>query len=264
MAEPAAHSRVGIAMERAGDTLRPLADRLRNLTWFWIAGSVLLAVALPLFLITGSVRIVSTSELLYDYGFDKYDIERRTGIPRAELDRAAESLIDYFGNGDVRIDSRVNFGQGDVPLYKEREILHLVDVKSLFRLVNDVEKGSFGFVAFFILLALAVRGWSYLPLLWRTLLWSGAGTLVLVIVIGIATAISFDEVFLRFHLVSFANDLWLLDPRTHYLIQMFPQNFFLDATLAISAFVIVEFGAILGAVWLFNRKARKRLASGAG
>ena len=264
MAEQAARSRVTVAAGRAGDTLRPLAARLREVTWFWLAGSVLLAVALPLFLITGSVRIVSTSELLYDYGFDKYDIERRTGIPRAELDRAAESLIDYFGNADVRIDSRVNFGQGDVPLYKEREILHLVDVKNLFGLVNDVEKGSFGFVAFFILLALAVRGWSYLPLLWRTLLWSGAGTLVLVAVIGIATAISFDEVFLRFHLVSFANDLWRLDPRTHYLIQMFPQNFFLDATLVISAFVIVEFGAILGAVWLFNRKARKRLGASAG
>ena len=260
MAEQAAPSRVTAATGRAGDTLRSLSARLRNMAWLWVLGSVLLAVALPLLLITGSVRIVSTSELLYDYGFDKYNIERRTGIPRAELDRAAESLIDYFGNGDVRIDSRVNFGQGDVPLYKEREILHLVDVKNLFGLVNDIEKGSFGFVAFFILLALAVRGWSYLPLLWRTLLWSGAGTVVLVAVIGIATAISFDEVFLQFHLVSFANDLWLLDPRMHYLIQMFPQNFFLDATLAIAALTLAEFAAILGVVWLFNRKARKRLS----
>ncbi len=244
------------------DTLRPQAERLRKVTWFWLVGSVLLAVAMPLFLITGSVRVISNSELLYDYGFDRYNIERRTGIPRDELDRAAESLIDYFGNDDVRIDSRVNFGQGDVPLYKEREILHLIDVKDLFGLVNDVELGSFGFVAFFVLLGIAVKGWLFLPLLWRTFLWSGAGTVILVVVIGIAAAISFDEVFLQFHLISFANDLWLLDPRTHYLIQMFPQNFFLDATIMIAVLTIVEFGAILGAVWLLKRKFRKRISTG--
>ena len=62
-------------------------------------------------------------------------------------------------------------------------------------------------------------------------------------------------------MISFANDLWLLDPRTHYLIQMFPQNFFLDATIMIAALTIVEFGAILGAVWLLNRKFWKRISA---
>ena len=46
--------------------------------------------------------------------------------------------------------------------------------------------------------------------------------------------------FLMFHLISFSNDLWQLDPSRHYLIAMFPQNFFFDATVAIAIATIFE------------------------
>ncbi|MDD2471668.1 MAG: DUF1461 domain-containing protein, partial [Dehalococcoidales bacterium] len=36
-------------------------------------------------------------------------------------------------------------------------------------------------------------------------------------------------------LISFSNDLWLLDPAKDYLIMMFPQGFWADAALLVAA-----------------------------
>lgn len=38
----------------------------------------------------------------------------------------------------------------------------------------------------------------------------------------------------RFHLLTFVNDLWLLDPEKDWLIRMFPEQFFYDAVKGIA------------------------------
>ena len=50
----------------------------------------------------------------------------------------------------------------------------------------------------------------------------------------------FDRLFIAFHLISFSNDLWQLDPSRHMLIAMFPQNFFFDATLIVAVLTVIE------------------------
>ena len=66
--------------------------------------------------------------------------------------------------------------------------------------------------------------------------------------------IDFNFVFTRFHFLSFANDLWMLDPRTDNLIIMFPQRFFFEATLMIAVMTAIEFaGLVVGAKLLSNR-----------
>ena len=55
--------------------------------------------------------------------------------------------------------------------------------------------------------------------------------------------IAFDQVFLAFHRVSFANDFWKLDPSRDYLVMMFPEGFWFDCTL--SVIVLIIGGAVL-------------------
>ena len=57
----------------------------------------------------------------------------------------------------------------------------------------------------------------------------------------LASSINFSWIFTQFHLLSFSNDLWILDPRKDKLIMMFPQRFFLETTLLIGLFTIVEY-----------------------
>jgi integral membrane protein (TIGR01906 family) len=70
-----------------------------------------------------------------------------------------------------------------------------------------------------------------------------------VVLVGLGALAGFDRLFLAFHEVSFSNDLWQLNPRTDYLIAMFPEGFFFDATILITLLVIVESIALAAPRW---------------
>jgi integral membrane protein (TIGR01906 family) len=59
----------------------------------------------------------------------------------------------------------------------------------------------------------------------------------------------FNSLFYLFHIVSFSNELWLLDPTRDYLIMMFTESFFYDAAIMVIATIIAE-AVILGLVTL--------------
>ena len=86
---------------------------------------------------------------------------------------------------------------------------------------------------------------EFWPKLNRLLRWGGGVTLGLVALVGLGSLVGFDRLFLAFHLISFSNDLWQLDPRRDYLIAMFPQGFFFDATMLIALAVILEAVALV-------------------
>ena len=79
------------------------------------------------------------------------------------------------------------------------------------------------------------------------------------LLVGLGTLVGFDRLFLAFHLISFSNDLWQLDPRRDYLIAMFPQGFFLDATLLIALAIIVQSTALV-AVPTYLMKRRQQVS----
>jgi integral membrane protein (TIGR01906 family) len=77
--------------------------------------------------------------------------------------------------------------------------------------------------------------WREKRRLGRALFFGGVLTLAVMVAVGIIVAIDFDWFFLQFHLFSFANDFWMLNPATDYLIMLFPQGFWFDAALACAA-----------------------------
>lgn len=239
-------------MERTVSALSLDARGWRSLAW--AAAAALFAVALPLLLISSNVRLIINSSALYEWDFNRYEIESRTGLPREELRSAAAQIRTYFNNDEALLDVRVRFAEEPVPLFREREILHMRDVKDLVRGVYSVQLWALLYVLGFVANGLLARHTSFLPLLRRSVTYSGIGSAVFVVGLGLAALINFDAVFTRFHLISFANNLWMLDPYSDYLLIMFPQGFFLDATLAIAVLTVVEFAAIVGAVWWVARR----------
>ena len=59
------------------------------------------------------------------------------------------------------------------------------------------------------------------------------------LLLGLIALLDFDRFFLQFHLISFTNDLWQLDPTKDYLIMLFPQGFWYDATLFFAVLTLV-------------------------
>ncbi len=207
-----------------------------------IAARGLFILCLPLLLLTASLCGAVNSIGLYEYGFEKYNVGQTTGLAQPELKKAATGLIRYFNSNEEYISLTVVKDGEPFTLFNQREIAHLRDVKELFWLDYWVLLGT-------LIYAL---GYAGVRLFWRKdrrqLAWGlvgGSGlTLALMLALGLGALLNFDRLFLQFHFISFANELWRLDPTKDYLIMLFPQGFWYDAT----TFCIL--GAVAGAVVL--------------
>ena len=203
--------------------------------------AVFFVAMVPVFLIAFNVRWVINFPPLYSYGFDRYEIARYTGIERDELISAGKQIRDYFNNDAELLEIRVVVGGVRVMnLYNEREVLHMRDVKGLVKGVYRVSEICGLFLALVVVGGFLNWRRSFVPMLGSLMRWGGGVTLGLVVLVGLGSLVGFDRLFLAFHLISFSNDLWQLDPRRDYLIAMFPQGFFFDATMLIALSVIVE------------------------
>jgi integral membrane protein (TIGR01906 family) len=117
------------------------------------------------------------------------------------------------------------------------------DVKKLVRSVYVLAIASAMYLLAMTLIGFARQRGQFTQLLANRLAMGGGLTLSLLILFGAVAAFGFDSLFIKFHELSFANDFWQLDPRTDYLVRIFPDNFWFDATLWVAVRAII--GALL-------------------
>ena len=221
-----------------------------------IAAAVVFVAFVPLLLISTNVRLVINFPGLYSYGFDRYDIPRRTGIERAELIDAGRQIRTYFNDDTEFLDVRVLVSGVERSIYGEREVLHMRDVKGLVRGVYAVQYIAAAYMAVFLAAAAWLLRREAVALAVRLLSYGGLVTLGLAVLAGVGSLIGFNRLFLAFHLISFSNDLWQLDPRRHMLLAMFPEGFFFDATMLIALLTVVQAWLLAFAGWLQRRRER--------
>jgi integral membrane protein (TIGR01906 family) len=204
---------------------------IQNIT-YW-----LFVCCLPVLFITSTICWEVNALRLYEYGFDKYEISQDTGIDRIQLRSVAQHLIDYFNLRADTVQITVVKGDEEFNLFNERELIHLEDVRSLIQLDYWVQRG-----AFLVIVICALALFFGLRVGWRILirgLFRGSFiTMGLMVILALWALFGFERFFLLFHLVSFSNEYWMLDPAKDYLIRLFPEGFFYDAAL-------FGFGAIM-------------------
>ncbi len=221
--------------------------------------AALVIIAVPLFLIGASVAWAVNDPGLYRRGFEKHNISERSGITDGDLIQVGAELRRYFNSSEEPLRIVVPVYGEERELYNEREVHHMRDVKGLVR-------GVYLFAAISLVFLLVVKGagyylwrWAFAPQFARLGLFGGCLTLALVLAVGLFALVGFDSLFLLFHQVSFTNDLWQLDPRRDYLLIMFPQGFWFDATIRVAATTIGGAALLVavsaGYLWYFNRRA---------
>ena len=214
----------------------------------------LFILCLPILLLTASIAWAFNSVWLYEYGFEKYNISRVTGLASPELNRAATGLIGYFNSDEDYINLTVIKDSAPFELFNEREVAHLRDVKGLIWLDYRFLLGTLIYVLGYA----GVRLWRKdRRQLARGLVYGNGLTLALMLLLGLGALMDFDRLFLQFHLISFANEFWLLDPSRDYLIMLFPQGFWYDAFLFIAlatAFGAIFLGGLGGGYLVFKKR----------
>jgi len=215
----------------------------------------LLVLAIPVALITTNIRFAASEPRVYDYSVREYEAAGISGIPEPELQRANRDLVRYF-KSDVELPLSItvkNSGGRDVSLFNARETAHLADVRDLFRQLFTVQQIA---VAAVLGLAVLLMVSASVRALAGALLYGSLLTVGLIGLTGGLAALSFDDVWTRFHLFAFTNDFWQLNPATDRLIQMFPEQFWVDITILIGAFTALEalILASISGVYLYSAR----------
>jgi integral membrane protein (TIGR01906 family) len=170
------------------------------------------------------------------------------GFTRADRLRWAPYAVDYLvNNADISYLADLRFGDG-TPLYNERELSHMADVKR-------VTKGALN-IFYGALAALALLGlWSRRPQQWQAfrqglkrggwIMVGLAGVVAVVVLVGMFLLPNlFWAFFTGFHALFFEGDSWLF-LFSDTLIRLFPLRFWQD-TFLFAAGIAVLGGLALG------------------
>ena len=226
-----------------------MTDR-RSLATRTLSAAQLLAIpACLLFLVASSVAWAVNDPGLYHNGFQRYDTATRSGITDADLIIIGAELRRYFNTRTEPLAVRAPIYGIEQDVFNQREIAHMYDVKRLVRGAYWVALGSLLWILATLAAGFALRGREYVGTAARLAAWGGGVTLLAVIGVGLASIAAFEQLFLLFHQLSFANDLWILNPYTDYLLILFPAPFWFDATMR------VALTSVLGAVLLLSAGA---------
>ncbi len=225
----------------------------------------LFVVAVPVLLISASVAWAVNDLGLYARGFDKYDIPTVTGIEREDLVQVGREIRSYFHSTQEPLDVRTTIYGREQVLFNYREVIHMADVKDLIWVVYGA-----GALALFFMTGVGAagfvrRGRSFTPALCRRILWGAEATVGFVALVGLISLVAFEQLFLLFHQVSFANDFWQLDPRRDFLVMIFPEGFWLDATFFVAFLTLVGaalLAAISGGYMVLRRPPMRRKLAG--
>jgi len=210
--------------------------------------SIVVTAIIPFFLLITAIRVMVTP--LYariEYNSPGFP-EDTFGFTKQERLYWSEFAINYLVNdSDISYLGDLRFPDGQ-PLYNQRELSHMVDVKNLVQAA---------YRAWWVMLAVLVGlgvwawrgGWSgqYRRGVWR----GGWATLGLIFAVLVAVAISFQALFTQFHRLFFTGDTWIFE-WSDTLIRLFPMRFWRDAFILVGAVTIS--GALL--CILAGRKVR--------
>jgi integral membrane protein (TIGR01906 family) len=209
-------------------------DRLRR-----SAGSLVVGIATAIVIVAISIVPFLTPQWVsFEQG--RADAAAWTGFSPSQLRAATDSILSDLVLGPPRFDVQV-VGR---PVLTGAERAHMRDVRGVFT--------AFGILA---IAALAVLAAARLALTGRASFWRGvrggaAGLAVIVVAIGVVGAFAFDTAFEVFHRLFFAGGTYTFDPRTDRLVQLFPDQFWFETSMAAGATILV----FTGCAWLAARR----------
>ena len=205
-------------------------------------------------ILTVSFEIITFSDWIYEFNWDRNNISYRSNLTNNELDQVSDQIKDYFKNDDEKITINIERNKS-INLFNQREIDHMVDVKNLIKFTLLFERISLVIIFFTLIISSYTNGLReiqrvLIQIIYKSfIIWSG---IILLIISGMV--INFNYTFTLFQKIFFRNDLWILDPRNDYLLIMFPERFFLEICIIILLlFTLINF-LLLSVTWILRKR----------
>lgn len=208
-----------------------------------------IVLAMPVFLVLTSVRLVATETFLrLEY--------HRPGFPTDPYGFTREDRLVYgpygvrYMTNDAEISYLADLTIDDQPAFRQKELDHMQDVKvvarTAFRFHNILTLG--------LIAAIGLLAWRPATRREMRFALSGGGifTVGLILTLVVSVLAAWDVFFDGFHSVFFEGTSWRFY-NSDTLIRLYPEQFWFDAALAIGIGTLSGALALIGAVWVYVR-----------
>ncbi len=180
------------------------------------------------------------------------------GFTREERLQFATATLDYLRRPEsaqqvINLLEDLQLPGGESPLYNQREIGHMLDVKNV---INTIRTLSWilagvivgGLIFLFIRPETRVQGY-------KAIMYGGAFTTGFLLIMMVLILVSWNLVFTQFHEVLFPPDTWSFF-LSDSLIRLFPEQFWFDFGLLWTGLIFIEGILLTGIGYFLLRRAR--------
>lgn len=158
--------------------------------------------------------------------YEKYGQAQVIGMSQEDLMRTTDKLLSHMEgkSENMVVIATVNGIEREV--FNEQETVHMQDVNRLITGFSTFRYIAFGVAGAALVSFFFVCKQQRIRQICKTLLTAGLCLVVVFGVLGLWAAVDFFSFWTSFHRLLFTNDLWLMDPSTSIMINMFPAQFF--------------------------------------
>lgn len=208
------------------------------------AASVLVAIATAIVVLSIAILpFLSPAWVTFEQG--RSDAAAWTGYSPPQLQAATGAILSDLVFGPPTFDVQVD----GTPVLNARERGHMADVRGVFV--------GLGMLAVASGVLLLVAGRLSRGRMARPVRAGVAGLAIVVVAIGLIGAFAFGLAFEVFHRLFFAGGTYTFDPRTDRLVQLFPEQFWFETSMAVGALILLLCAAVW---WLAGRRTPARSA----
>ena len=169
---------------------------------------------------------------VYRQEYEKYDVLSDLDMSMDDAMDVTRQMMAYLrGEGDtLSVITTVDGREQD--FFNEQDRFHMGEVRDLFIGGLNIRTGALVIAVLCILLLILTKAdlEKTVPAGYQAAL---AVTAAALLFLGIACAVDFNTVFVKFHHIFFDNDLWIFDPAEDYMIRMLPEGLFFDMVVRI-------------------------------
>jgi len=201
---------------------------------FSVIQKILFNTALFLAILLSNALIIINTDSFYEFEFNKNNTSLKTGINHNDLFIVVDNIQDFFNeksNEKIQMTTYINGIEKN--LFNSKEIRHMIDVKNLILNIKFFNYLLWTTVIVILLIKISLSKDKILNtfrIIAKSYFIYSVSILISALIL---LALSFRWIFYFFHIISFNNNLWILDPRTDYLIKIFEEVFFMDAAILI-------------------------------
>jgi len=184
-------------------------------------------------LITSVEAVTYWTPGFFEKEYAKYHVTETVDMEMDDLLEVTREMMSYLRGGRDNLNIMTTVAGQQREFFNQREIDHMFDVRNLFLAALTIRKVCLALAVLSLAALFALRA-KVRRILPRAVC---GGTVLFFVVLAALTAIistDFTKYFIVFHHILFTNSLWILDPATDLLINIVPEEFFVDTAMRIA------------------------------